>query len=94
MRVGFESYGRYASDNYGAHTLRFTTPDGASFWFSYRTLVAFKVPGGSLVVRENDWGPTTGKHLNWIDRGDKSSRVDAETFGRLYRETFADKEEG
>lgn len=37
----------------------------ASVYFSYRTPVAFYGDEG-LVIRENDWGPTTGRHLNYI----------------------------
>jgi len=55
-------------------------------WFSYRTPVAFQVDGHSRVVRQNDWSTTTGKHLNWIDGGDKKSRVEGETFERLWKE--------
>ena len=55
-------------------------------WISYRTPVAFQVDGHSRVVRQNDWSTTTGKHLNWIDGGDKKSRVDGETFERLWKE--------
>ena len=78
----FETYGNYSSDNYGAHALVFQTPQGL-FWFSYRTLVAFTA-GDRRVVRENDWGPTTGKHLNWIDGGNKAARVSSAEFERLY----------
>ena len=54
---------------------------GVTFWFSYRTCVAFnRHDGTGPVVRENDWGPTTGKHLNWIDDGDKGRRVPANVF--------------
>ena len=38
------------------------------------------------VVHQNDWSNTTGKHLNWIDGGDKSSRVSADEFHRLWNE--------
>ena len=76
----FESYGNYSSENYGAHTLVFTDAEGRDFYYSYRTLVAVRVPGRGLVVRENDWGPTTGKHLNWIDYGNKEARVSKEEF--------------
>ncbi len=55
-------------------------------WFSYTTCVAFRFRGGRLVVRENAWGPTTGKHLNLIDGGNQSSRVNATTFNALYAE--------
>ena len=44
-------------------------------WFSYTTPVAYRVLGQKRVVRINDWGPTTGKHLNEIDGGDKKSRI-------------------
>lgn len=81
-----DTYGRYSSDNYGAHCLVFTDAAGVTCWFSYKTLVAFRKPGGSLVVRQNDWGPTTGKHLNWIDGGDKASRVNSRRFGELLDE--------
>ncbi len=30
--------------------------------------------GGESVVSVNDWGPTTGKHLNYLEM-DKSKRV-------------------
>lgn len=49
-------------------------------WFSYRTPVAFQVDHESPVVRQNEWGPTTGKHLNAIDDGDKANRIDREAF--------------
>lgn len=52
------------------------------FWFSYKTCVAFEEPdlhGCRRVVRENDWGPTTGKHLNEIDP-DKSLRIPGDEF--------------
>lgn len=52
-------------------------------YFSYRTPVAFRYPGIGTVVRQNEWGPTTGKHLNAIDGGDKKSRVPGDEFIRL-----------
>lgn len=78
------SYGPYSSGNYGAHSLMVDLGP-VTVWFSYQTPVAFTV-GRGLVVRRNDWGPTTGKHLNAIDGGDKRSRVDSETFERLWDE--------
>ncbi len=50
-----------------------------TLYFSYQTVVAFRY-NGKLVVRENDWGQTTGRHLNEIDGGDKSGRVSGEEF--------------
>jgi hypothetical protein len=35
-------------------------------YFSYETLVAVDVGPFDLYVRENEWGPTTGRHLNDI----------------------------
>ena len=79
------SYGNYSSDNYGAHCLRVTLPR-LTVWFSYQTPVAFQAGYDPVVIRKNDWGPTTGKHLNAIDGGNKKGRVDAETFERLFQE--------
>jgi len=59
------NYGRYSSDNYGRHTLRLHA-NGNFYWFSYDTLVAFQI-NGEFHICKNYWGPTTGKHLNWID---------------------------
>lgn len=81
----WSSYGNYTSDNYGAHTLRFDI-GGFTLWYSYKTLVAFEVPGHPRVVSENVWTLTTGKHLNMIDGGNKKNRVDHETFKRLCSE--------
>ena len=77
--VSFTTYGNYSSNNYGVNALVFTDVNRIEYYFSYNTLVAFKHPSSDLVIRENIWGNTTGKHLNWID-DDKSKRVDTETF--------------
>ena len=53
--------------------------NGCRFYFSYATLVAFEYKG-KLVVHENVWSNTTGKHLNSIDGGDKKNRLSAEKF--------------
>jgi len=53
-------------------------------WFSYTTAIGFQVDGKPRVVRDNRWGPTTGKHLNKIDDGDKKSRVSGEEFQRRW----------
>ena len=79
------NYGEYASSNYGSHTLGFTDNYGNDYYFSYETLVAFRSDKHGLVVRENVWSNTTGKHLNWISR-DKDSRVTGEVFSELYKE--------
>ena len=76
------NYGNYSSDNYGSHTQAFTDNYGNDYYFSYNTLVAFRSNKTGLVVMENYWGSTTGKHLNWINR-DHSIRVDEDTFEKL-----------
>ena len=58
-------------------------------WFSYTTPIAFRKVGQPLVVRENTWGPTTGKHLNRVDGGSgeaKARRVSSEEFAAKWRE--------
>ena len=81
----FDTYGNYSSGNYGAHALYFSIPGKGRIYFSYKTPVAFDGPNG-LVVRENDWSTTTGKHLNAIDNGDKKTRVSSAEFERLFAE--------
>lgn len=51
-------------------------------WFSYDTPVAFRIGNGETVVRSNAWGPTTGRHLNAIDGGDRESRIPGDEFVR------------
>lgn len=80
-----ETYGNYSSDNYGAHCLKVTLP-GLKVWLSYQTPIAFETDRFPRVVRENSWGPTTGKHLNAIDGGNKKSRVNSETFEKMFSE--------
>ena len=40
-----------------------------SIWWSYSTVIGFATPDNGRIVRRNEWGPTTGKHLNAIDGG-------------------------
>ena len=81
-------YGNYSSSNYGVHSLCVSMM-GVDVYFSYRTPVAFRTPSTGLVVSENCWSVTTGKHLNWIDGGSrdaKRERVSRDEFERLYAE--------
>lgn len=78
MKPEFYNYGNYSSDNYGVHTLCFIDSMGNKYWYSYETLVAFRI-NGEFHISENYWGTTTGKHLNWINK-DHSIREDHETF--------------
>lgn len=63
----------YCEHTEAVNALRFDL-GSLTVWFSYKTPVAF-LKRGALLVRKNEWGSTTGKHLNAIDRGAKNSRV-------------------
>ena len=78
-KITKSSYGNYSSDNYGAHSLRMDIGK-LTLWFSYDTVVAFQDDFENRQVRENDWGPTTGKHLNILDGGNKKTRLDSAVF--------------
>jgi hypothetical protein len=58
---------------------RVAVGNNLTLWFSYKTVVAFRV-GPEMVVHENYWSKTTGKHLNLIDGGDKKSRLKPDPF--------------
>lgn len=51
-----------------------------SLYFSYKTLIAYSDPQDGLVVCENAWSTTTGKHLNYVDGGNKKSRFNPAIF--------------
>lgn len=70
------NYGNYSSDNYGSSVG--VTIGSLDLYFSYQTVVAFGGKTG-FHIRENRWGPTTGKHLNWIS-DDKSIREEGSKF--------------
>ena len=74
-----ENYGDYASDNYGVNTKLLITTK-MNIWYSHDTIVAYKDDVDGLVVRQNDWGPTTGKHLNWIDNKNHKGRLPHQEF--------------
>lgn len=60
--------------------------------FSYTTPVGFHYPGRGWTVRENDWGPTTGRHLNHLDDGTpaaKRAHLDGPTFDAALAELAA-----
>lgn len=83
--VGIYNYGNYSSKNYGAHTLRLDVGP-LSFYFSYTTVVAFSDEDGTY-ISENKFGPTTGKHLNWID-DNKNIRMPREEFDKKLSQTL------
>jgi len=83
-RVSVSSYGNY-SQNYGTHTVEITI-GRLQLMFSYSTIVAFRTPETGMVVSENCFSQTTGRHLNCIDGGRKEHRVDREEFENKLRE--------
>lgn len=78
------NYGNYSNDNYGSS--RGVTIGSLNLYFSYDTVVAFK-DGGNLVIRQNDWKQTTGKHLNAINP-DKKVRISGEQFEKQLGEVL------
>lgn len=61
-----ECYGKYSNGNYGLNCLVIRTAT-IDLYFSYQTIIAYHDFVDGLVCCENVWGPTTGKHLNWIN---------------------------
>jgi len=57
------------------------TVNGNKFYFSYETVIAFENSIDGLVISENCYSKTTGKHLNSID-ADKSKRLKRDNFER------------
>jgi len=71
------NYGDYSSKNYGSS--RAVQIGSLTLYFSYDTVVAFK-DGINLIVSENCWSTTTGRHLNCIDGGRKKDRLPRDKF--------------
>ena len=85
--VSKTSYGNYSSSNYGAHCMAIKV-GSLTLWFSYDTVVAFRSPKNGFCITKNYWGPTTGKHLNWI-HPNKDIRLDGEDFDTRLKEALA-----
>ena len=80
MIINFKPYGNYNSNNYSAHALMLILGK-LTLWFSYHTIVAFQDGQfGDTIVIQNLWKSTTGKHLNWIDGGNKKNRLPENEF--------------
>jgi len=71
MKIGF--YNENTAKN-----APYVEVNGVTFYLSYETVVAVSY-GLGLKVIKNQWGPTTGKHLNWIST-DHSIRLDPADF--------------
>lgn len=77
MQVEKWNYGNYSSTNYGTNTIA-VEMGPLTFYFSYDTIVAYRSPQDGMVMSENVWGPTTGKHLRII--GGNGERLPREEF--------------
>ena len=86
MNVSKSNYGNYSSSNYGAHSLRVDVGN-LTFYFSYDTVIAFRSPETGLIITQNNWSTTTGKHLNWINE-DKKIRIPYEDFKKKLDEVL------
>ena len=53
-------------------------------YYSYTTPVALMIDG-HLKVSQNQWSITTGRHLTWIDGGNKQNRLKPEEFDELVK---------
>ena len=82
------NYGEYSSVNYGANSLAIQL-GARTIYYSYDTIVAFTGTNSKgkyfNCIIKNYWGPTTGKHLNFINP-DKKIRLDKEEFGNQLKE--------
>lgn len=83
------SYGLYSSDNYGVNTL-YVDFGAIRIYYSYKTIVAYYRPSEGVVVCENNWGTTTGKHLNWIDNGNKKHRLPYDEFQKRLEKALSE----
>ena len=76
--ISITSY--YGSSASAENNAKKVTINGTCFYFSYEALVAVSTINHGTKVLKNNWGPTTGKHLNAIDGGNKNFRVDQDEF--------------
>jgi hypothetical protein len=72
-RISLPTWETYCDNTTAANALVFDLGE-LRVWFSYKTPVAFLV-GSTRWVRQNRWGPTTGKHINAIDGGDRQAKA-------------------
>lgn len=49
-------------------------------WFSYTTPIAFKVGLDNILISENIWTKTTGKHINYVKTVAEYTEVPYEEF--------------
>ena len=76
-------YGDYSNNNGNCQAVQIGS---LTLYFSYDTVVAYDY-NGRLVISENVWSTTTGKHLNFIDR-DKDKRLPHNQFQDKLKEAL------
>lgn len=81
MLIGLNEINFCNENENSARNFNSVTIGDAIVYFSYDTAVAFCTPQQGLVVCENIWGTTTGKHLNWLSK-DKSIRLPKKEFDK------------
>ena len=81
------SYTPHCASNNRAHALRIDLGP-LTVWFSFKTPVAFRAPGTPTIVRQNDWGATTGKHLKRIN-GETSKTDTIQVSGEQFEQLWA-----
>ena len=55
------------------------TVHGIDLAFSYETNIGIRVGYERWALRVNEWGPTTGKHMNYLNEN-KSARLEGNEF--------------
>jgi len=60
--------------------------NGYQVYYSYNTAVGIRYPNNDLYLSENVWSTTTGRHLTWIDGGNKKGRLKREEFNQLVKQ--------
>lgn len=78
MRPCIPSISCYCNRTKYENAIRLEMGTGLILYYSYETVVGFTFDG-ETVVRENDWGATTGKHMAAIGVP-ASKRVPSEVF--------------
>ena len=81
--VSITSY--YGNSASAQNNAKVVTTNGVKFYYSYETIVAVEPLNAALIIRQNDWSTTTGRHLNAIDGGSKAAKAQ-----RLSSEQFMD----
>ena len=63
--------------------------NGYQVFYSYNTAIGIN-DNGKLILSENVWSTTTGRHLTWIDGGSKEAKESRIKYNDLL-EIFKDK---